>query len=141
MMTASARRRRQLATLAVIIIMLSAGAAPAVASPLRQLASGTVAFASDGTRFVAWQTAGDEQIVVLDTLTGLRQQITPPAGCKLHDEAEDGEPVIGAAAGRFLLSVMKELHRRCTTYGRARAFCCRKRPTGPLTGTAWALAT
>ncbi len=103
MMTASARRRRQLATLAVIIIMLSAGAAPAVASPLRQLASGTVAFASDGTRFVAWQTAGDEQIVVLDTLTGLRQQITPPAGCKLHDEAEDGEPVIGAAAGRFLL--------------------------------------
>jgi hypothetical protein len=103
MMTASARQRRQLATLAVIIIILSVGTSPAIASPLRRLASDTVAFSSDGTRFVAWQVQGDEQIVVLDTLTGLRRQITPPAGCKLHNEAEDGEPIIGAAAGRFLL--------------------------------------
>jgi hypothetical protein len=85
------------------LIMLSAGASPAVASSLHRLASGTVAFSSDGTRFVAWQNRGDEQIVVLDTLTGLRKQITPPAGCMLHGEAEDGEPVISAAAGRFLL--------------------------------------
>jgi hypothetical protein len=102
-MTASARRRRQLATLAVIIIILSVGTSPAIASPSRRPASDTVAFSSDGTRFVAWQVQGDEQIVVLDTLTGPRRQITPPAGCKLHNEAEDGEPIIGAAAGRFLL--------------------------------------
>ena len=78
-------------------------ASGALASPLHKLAASTVAFSSDGTRFVAWQTGGDEQIVVLDTLTGLRKQITPPDGCALHNEAEDGEPVISAAAGRFLL--------------------------------------
>jgi hypothetical protein len=90
-------------TLAVALIMLGAVTSAAAASPLRRLAASTVAFASDGTRFVAWQDRGDEHIVVLDTLTGLRKQITPPAGCTLHDEAEDGEPVISAAAGRFLL--------------------------------------
>lgn len=90
-------------TLAVVLIMLGAVTSGAVASPLRRLAASTVAFASDGTRFVAWQVRGGEPIVVLDSLTGLRKQITPPAGCTLHDEAEDGEPVISAAAGRFLL--------------------------------------
>jgi hypothetical protein len=98
------RYRRGLATLAVGLIMLGAGASPAVASSLHRLASGTVAFSSDGTRYAAWQVQGDEQIVVLDTMTGQRRQITPPAGCKLHDEAEDGEPIISAAAGRFLLT-------------------------------------
>jgi hypothetical protein len=63
------RYRHGLAALAVGLIMLSAGASPAVASSLRRLASGTVAFSSDGTRFVAWQNRGDEQIVVFDTLT------------------------------------------------------------------------
>jgi hypothetical protein len=90
-------------TLTVVLVMLGAVTSGAVASPLRRLAASTVAFASDGTRFVAWQNRGDEQIVVLDSLTGLRKQITPPAGCTLHDEAEEGEPVISAAAGRFLL--------------------------------------
>jgi hypothetical protein len=90
-------------TLTVVLIMLGAVTSGAVALPLRRMAASTVAFSSDGTRFVAWQNRGDEQIVVLDTLTGLRKQITPPAGCTLHDEAEDGEPVISAAAGRFLL--------------------------------------
>lgn len=97
------RYRHGLAALAVGLIMLSAGASPAVASSLRRLASGTVAFSSDGTRFVAWQNRGDEQIVVFDTLTGRQRSITPPAGCRLHNEAESGEPVISAAAARFLL--------------------------------------
>lgn len=95
---------RGLVALAVGLILLSAGASPAVASSLHRLASGTVAFSSDGTRYAAWEVQGDEQIVVLDALTGQRRQITPPVGCKLHDEAEDGEPVISAAAGRFLLT-------------------------------------
>jgi hypothetical protein len=97
------RRRHGLAVFAVGLIMLSAGASPAVGSSLHRLASGTVAFSSDGTRFVAWQNRGDEQIVVFDTLTGRRRSITPPVGCRLHDQAESGEPVISAAAGRFLL--------------------------------------
>jgi hypothetical protein len=98
------RYRCGLVALAVGLIMLGAGASPAAASSLHRLASGTVAFSSDGTRYAAWQVRGDERIVVLDTLTGQRRQITPPAGCKLHDEAEDGEPIISAAAGRFLLT-------------------------------------
>jgi hypothetical protein len=97
------RYRHGLVALAVGLIMLSAGASSTLASSLHRLASGTVAFSSDGTRFVGWQNRGEEQIVVFDTLTGLRKQITPPAGCTLHDESEDGEPVISAAAGRFLL--------------------------------------
>ena len=95
--------RHGLAALAVGLIMLGAVASPAAASSLHRLASGTVAFSSDGTRFVAWQNRGDEQIVVFDALTRRRRSITPPAGCRLHDEAESGEPVISAAAGRFLL--------------------------------------
>ena len=95
--------RHGLAALAVGLIMLSAGASPAAAASLHRLASGTIAFSSDGTRFVAWQNRGDEQIVVFDTLTGRRRSITPPAGCRLHNEVESGEPVISAAAGRFLL--------------------------------------
>jgi hypothetical protein len=93
-----------LATLALVLIMLGVVTSRADASSLHRLASGTVAFSSDGARYVAWQVQGDGQIVVLDTLTGQRRQITPPPGCKLHDEAEDGEPVISAAAGRFLLT-------------------------------------
>lgn len=55
--------------LAALAVGLSAGASPAIASSLHRLASGTVAFSSDGTRFVAWQNRGDEQIVAFDTLT------------------------------------------------------------------------
>jgi hypothetical protein len=81
-----------------------ASASQGLGFPLRQLAASTVAFSSDGTRYAAWQNRGDEQIVVLDTLTGRRRSITPPAGCRLRNEAESGEPVISAAAGRFLLT-------------------------------------
>jgi len=102
--TCSGRHLRRLATLAVVLIMLGAVTSRAEASSLHRLASGTVAFSSDGTRYAAWQVRGDEQIVVFDTLTGQRRQITPPPGCKLHDEEEDGEPIISAAAGRFLLT-------------------------------------
>lgn len=91
-------------TLVILLIMLGLVTSGAVAFPLRRLAGGTVAFASDGTRFVAWQARGAAQIVVLDSLTGQQRPVTPPVGCRLHDEAEDGEPVISAAAGRFLLA-------------------------------------
>jgi hypothetical protein len=90
-------------TLVVVLVMLGAVTSGTLASPLRRLAASTVAFASDGTRFVAWQAQGDEQIVVLDSFTGQQRPITPPVGCLLHDDAEDGEPIASAAAGRFLL--------------------------------------
>ncbi len=80
------------------------GRSPGLRDTHRRLAEGTVAFASDGTRFVAWQSRGAAQIMVLDSLTGQQRPITPPVGCRLHNEAEDGEPVISAAAGRFLLA-------------------------------------
>jgi hypothetical protein len=102
--TRCGRHLRWLATLALVLIVLGTVASRAQASYLRQLASGTVAFSSDGTRYAAWQLRGDEQIVVFDTSTGQRRQITPPPGCKLYDEAQDGEPIISAAAGRFLLT-------------------------------------
>jgi hypothetical protein len=88
----------------VTIVLLGTLTSGAIASPLHRLASGTVAFASDGTRFAAWQSRGAAQIVVLDSLTGQQRPITPPVGCRLHNEAEDGEPIISAAAGRFLLA-------------------------------------
>ena len=91
-------------TAAVSAATTLAFASSAIASPLRELAASTVAFSSDGVRFVAWQTKGDEQIVVLDTLTDDKRQITPPVGCRLQNEAETGEPGITAAAGRFLLT-------------------------------------
>jgi hypothetical protein len=103
MMTASARRSRRLAKLAIIIIMLGAGTSRAEASPLRRLAGSTTSFASDGVRYAAWQVNPTAPIVVLDTLADTRREITPPVGCRLHNEAESGEPIISAAAGRFLL--------------------------------------
>src|SRR6266566_5968517 len=72
-------------------------------SPLHKLASSTVAFATDGERYAAWQAQGNPNIVLLDTRAGTQRSIESPAGCELHDEAEDGEPIESAAAGRFLL--------------------------------------
>jgi hypothetical protein len=86
--------------LAVVLI-----AAPGVmASPLREVAATSVAFSSDGARYAAWQAPRDTSITLLDTQAGRQRQIEPPTGCRLHDEAEDGEPIASAAAGRFLLA-------------------------------------
>jgi hypothetical protein len=100
----SGRHRRLLATLALVLIMLGGGGSRAMASPMRRLAGSTTSFATDGVRYAAWQVNPAAPIVVLDTLADARREITPPAGCRLHNEAEDGEPVISAAAGRFLLT-------------------------------------
>ncbi len=64
----------------------------------------TVTFASDGTRYVAWQVANDDPIIVFDSGTGKRRTVTPPAGCQLADEEDRGAYGRPAAAGRFLLN-------------------------------------
>jgi hypothetical protein len=97
----SGRRRLAKASAAATIALLVA-VASAGASTLHRLAPSVVAFASDGSRYAAWQAPG-APIVVLDTRAGIQREIVPPAGCQLHDEAEDGEPIESAAAGRFLL--------------------------------------
>jgi hypothetical protein len=66
----------------------------ALASRFHRLAAGTTAFASDGTRYAAWQVR-KSPIVVFDTRTGHRRQID--SGCAL----EGNRP---GAAGRFLVS-------------------------------------
>jgi hypothetical protein len=102
--TCSGRHRRWLMTLALVLIMLGGGGSRAMASPMRQLARSTTSFSTDGVRYAAWQVNPAAPIVVLDTLADTRREITPPVGCRLHNEAESGEPVISAAAGRFLLT-------------------------------------
>jgi hypothetical protein len=74
------------------------------ASRFRQLASSTVTFASDGTRYVAWQTVANGAIIVFDSRTGRRRAATPLPGCQLADEEERSSYVRPAAAGRFLLN-------------------------------------
>lgn len=57
-----------------------------------------VAFASDGTRYAAWQVTESSPIVVLDSRTGKRKSY---AGCSLVNEEEEQGPVAGA--GRFVV--------------------------------------
>jgi hypothetical protein len=89
--------------LTAVALLLVAAAPCASASTLRRLASRTVAFASDGVRYVAWQVRAGAAVVVLDTRTGHRGQVRPPAGCQLENEHARGGEGWTAAAGRFLL--------------------------------------
>jgi len=79
------------------------GTAPAApAASVREVVPKTIAFSSDGARYVAWQVRGDARIVALDTRTGHRSSIAPPAGCRLEPQSgEQPEPT--AAGGYFLL--------------------------------------
>jgi hypothetical protein len=60
---------------------------------------------SDGTRYVAWETAEGSPITIFDSRTAAHRQIAPPKGCTLRRYlySEGVELRGGAAAGRFLL--------------------------------------
>jgi hypothetical protein len=109
------RPSRWCLTLLASFVALMAWVSPAasagtVGSPLRRLAASTIAFASDGERYAAWQLHAGAPIVVLDTLTGSRDTIAP-AGCELmRDQSEYGEPSATAADGRFLLDCVTPAH-------------------------------
>jgi hypothetical protein len=72
------------------------------AARFHRVAASVVGFASDGSRYVAWQVTEGAPVVVLDTDTGRKATIAIPMGCELpHEESRNGEH---AAGGRFLLS-------------------------------------
>jgi hypothetical protein len=108
-MTALCRHVRR--TLLVAVALAAAGGgywAPvgmaSGAARLRQLAPSVEAFASDGTRYVAWQVGEGAPIVALDTISGRRRSLPVPSGCTLEDQAlQRGEPRATAGSGRFLL--------------------------------------
>src|ERR1039458_319628 len=81
----------------------SSGASATSAVPLRRLVASTVTFASDGSRYVAWQTRVGAPVVVFDTRTGAQRRLDLPVGCELANE-EQRHNGRDAAAGRFLLS-------------------------------------
>jgi len=68
---------------------------------LRPLVTDVSAFQSDGATYAAWQVATSPTIVVVDTRTGDRRRVTPPAGCTLMQRDVLG--AISTGAGRFLL--------------------------------------
>jgi hypothetical protein len=95
------------AALLLTAVGLLAGTANASAgvSRLRLLVPSVVRFASDGSRYAAWQVHLDGPIVVLNTLTGARHVIPRPTGCNLENgEENNGVARRVAAAGQFLLS-------------------------------------
>jgi hypothetical protein len=94
------------ATLTLLILIgVSVSPASADASRLRLLVPSVVRFASDGSRYAAWQVHLDGPIVVLDTLTGARRAIPRPTYCNLENgEENSGNARRIAAAGQFLLS-------------------------------------
>jgi hypothetical protein len=83
---------RWLIAVAALILLLAAPSAEA--SKLRRLVPNVVAFASDGTRYIAWEVLRQKPIFVFDTRTNRIRAFMSPCGLK------DRAP---AAAGRFLL--------------------------------------
>jgi hypothetical protein len=78
-----------LATVALLVVASSAHA-----SKLHRIVSSITTFASDGTRYIAWEVPRQKPIFVLDSRTGRTRAFRSPCGLK------DKSP---AAAGRFLL--------------------------------------
>lgn len=93
------------AALAVGVASLALVVAPAGASApsFRRLTASVVAFASDGSRYVAWQTRVGAPVVVFDTRTEAQRRLGLPQGCELANE-EQRQNGRDAAAGRFLLN-------------------------------------
>jgi hypothetical protein len=92
-----------LTPIAIVAAVATSAASAAPTPSVRRIVASSVSFASDGSRYVAWQTRRPGPITVLDTLHGARHTIPAPSGCELASQAEDGEPETVAATGRFLL--------------------------------------
>lgn len=83
-------------------LLVGVDQAPAM-TPLRRLAAQTVAFATDGGHYAAWQVRRGGPVTVLDTRSGLSRAVQPSASCELYDRT--GSPPMSdpAGGGRFLL--------------------------------------
>jgi hypothetical protein len=109
----AARKRlwQSLSVAAAFVVMFLVGQAQASdaarSASLREIAPNVRAFASDGSRYAAWQESKTSPITVLDTTTGQRRSIVPPAGCQLRSAEEhssaSGEAAPNASSGRLLL--------------------------------------
>jgi hypothetical protein len=89
---------------ALFALALAAPARAAVApGRLKLVASSVESFATDGSRWAAWETTRGGPLTVLDTRSGGRQVDTLPSGCQMEQGFgyEFGDT---GAAGRFLLS-------------------------------------
>jgi hypothetical protein len=93
-------------TLLMACLMLAPRAVPAAATvPLRRGAFTTVAFATDGGHYAAWQERrGAGRLVVIDTRSGARRQVMAPPTCELYDHVGEAPMSLPAAGGRFLLA-------------------------------------
>ena len=99
--------RRGLAVCAVTLCIgaVDSGlAADATASGFHRLASSTVAFASDGGHYAAWQAGIGSPVIVFDSERRSERVVTPPSGCELRDRSTVAPMSLGAAGGRFLLN-------------------------------------
>jgi hypothetical protein len=103
---AAAPSAQSLVFVGVLAALLALGAPEGslAAAPLRLLVASTVNFSSDGGHYVAWETQAGSPITVLNTRSGLRRQITLPAGCQLGNDYVNPGATPSAAAGRFILS-------------------------------------
>jgi hypothetical protein len=109
----AARKRlwQSLGVAAAFVAMLLAGHAQAsdAARPasLREIAPNVRAFASDGSRYAAWQETESSPIVVLDVASGQTRNITT-SGCELESRGEHISPAAFSASrgggGRFFLA-------------------------------------
>src|ERR1039458_5432198 len=73
--------------LAVMCLALPSAASATSAVPLRRLVASTVTFASDGSRYVAWQTRVGAPVVVFDTRTGAQPRLDLPVARPPPDHA------------------------------------------------------
>jgi hypothetical protein len=112
---------------ALVACVPPASAAGAAGSPFRRVAPSTVAFASDGTRYAAWQVTADSPVVVLDTRSG--RQVSYADGCSLA--SEQGAPGPPAAAGRFLATCAGGVSLLSAATGAVTAL---PQPAGPYDG-------
>jgi hypothetical protein len=97
---------RSWAVLALVALScVLGGLAPtASATRLRRLAASTTGFASDGARYVVWQT-GKAPIVVLDTRTGHRSEIADGCSLEGHGDGAGGRFLVGCGQAEALLNV------------------------------------
>jgi hypothetical protein len=108
---ADQQRWKRLAGGAIILVLALSPIAQA--SKFHGIETNVRAFASDGTRYVAWEAMPGQPIAVIvtptghvtafDTLTGHRRTTARPPGCELVGH-RSFEPLTTAAAGRFLLA-------------------------------------
>jgi hypothetical protein len=94
------------------VCLVGALNATALGAPQRMavLARGVSAFASDGSRYVAWQVSGSRSLTVLDTDTGRREAYSLPEGCNLsgEDAPYTFERLHAGGGGRFLVECSGE---------------------------------